>query len=106
MDADAARFFAAGPSAGPSALGPAPYDLAALHGALSPLQAQSPAAAQSPGALSPGAVMSPAPAAPWAADFLQQQPARSPLPQTEQSATHLRQAAHAPLERVLPRAPR
>lgn len=65
-DQDAARFFSAAPAAaGPSSLGAAPYDLSALHTALPPLAAaQSPV--QSPPALG-------APAAPWAADFLQLQ---------------------------------
>ncbi|KIP04201.1 hypothetical protein PHLGIDRAFT_25719 [Phlebiopsis gigantea 11061_1 CR5-6] len=62
-DHDAARFFAPGPAAGPSSLGAAPYDLSALHTALPPLAAQSPA--QSPPASA---------AAPWAADFMQLQP--------------------------------
>lgn len=99
-DQDAARFFA-GPSAGPSTMGPTPYDLSLLHGALPPLQSQSPVSAQSPAVMSPG-VLSPAPAH-WASDFLQHQPVRNNLSQTfrteaEQTSTQLRQTTHTPLE--------
>ncbi|KAH9858748.1 TPR-like protein [Lenzites betulinus] len=67
---DAARFFSAGNSPGPSLTAAAPFDLSVLHRNLPQSHLQSPAHTQSP-VQTPGLQAGPPT---WAADFLQQQP--------------------------------